>query len=128
MTGDQQRQFRLFLNEQRAAGHPLWLHHGDCVGSDAEAHRIAQELAVAVVLHPPDDDRQRAFCTGAVSSHDPMPYLRRNRMIVDSCDVLVAAPKSQHEQIRSGTWATIRYARAKVKPIVMLLPVADRGN
>lgn len=48
--------------------------------------------------------------------------LARNREIVARCDHLLACPAEPDEQIRSGTWATVRYARAAVKPITLLLP------
>jgi outer membrane protein insertion porin family len=47
--------------------------------------------------------------------------LDRNRAIVDSCDVLIACPKGPEEQ-RSGTWATVRYARKQKKRIVIIWP------
>lgn len=46
--------------------------------------------------------------------------LARNRRIVAAVDVLIAAPETDREELRSGTWATIRYARAAGKPVVML--------
>ena len=46
--------------------------------------------------------------------------LVRNRDIVAAVDVLIAAPLVDKEELRSGTWATIRYARAARKPVVML--------
>jgi hypothetical protein len=101
---------------------PTEFHHGDCVGADAEAHDIATQRCVRVVIHPPTEDRLRAFCdvtNGQVLK--PRPYIDRNHDIVDSCDVLVAAPRTDTELVRSGTWATIRYARKQGK-LVSILP------
>jgi hypothetical protein len=89
-------------------------HHGDCVGGDAEVHAIAIELGVPVVIHPPDKQKHRACCQGAVRAEPERPYLRRNRDIVRACDLLVAAPKESEEppvQRGQGTWSTVRYAR-----------------
>lgn len=100
----------------------LYLHHGDCVGADAEAHSIAQRLGVDVVLHPPVDDTYRANSTGAVETAKPLPYLERNRAIVDSVESLVAVPRSMREELRSGTWATVRYAVSRSLPVTIIWP------
>jgi hypothetical protein len=36
--------------------------------------------------------------------------------------MLVAAPKTKEEQPRSGTWATIRYAKLRNVTVVVLEP------
>lgn len=88
-------------------------HHGDCVGSDAEAHAIARTFKdLAIVVHPPTDSRLRANCQGD-RVLAPLEYLARNRAIVNSVDAMIATPAEEHEIMRSGTWSTIRYARAK---------------
>ncbi len=46
--------------------------------------------------------------------------LDRNLRLVAECDVLVAAPLTDAEVRRSGTWATVRYARRRGVPVVML--------
>lgn len=103
-------------------------HHGDCVGADAEAHDIADSMDISIVIHPPTDTRHRAYKTpkgddwGDMMWLPPKPYLERNHDIVDACDKLIAAPKEDTEQLRSGTWATVRYARKVGKPVVILLP------
>ena len=96
------------------------LHHGDCVGADADAHVIAQSLGIAVVLHPPSNDKSRAFCQGSVEERPPRAYLDRNRAIVDATDVLIATPWGP-EQRRSGTWATIRYARKRARTCYVVM-------
>lgn len=79
------------------------VHHGDCVGSDADFHRIVRfKEVVPIVIHPPDRDIKRAFCVGN-EMKEPKPYLERNHDIVDACDVLIACPKSTLEEMRSGT-------------------------
>ena len=91
------------------------LHHGDCIGADAEAHEAAKRLGLVIVVHPPDKDSKRAFVTHADEWRPPLPYLVRNREIVDSTQVLIAAPMTDNMKIRSGTWATWRYARTRGK-------------
>lgn len=94
------------------------VHHGDCVGWDALAHHLALEHGKLIVVHPPDNDRWRAFCAeqyrsrfGRVVVLPPRPFLLRNQDLVDAVDELVAGPTQPHEVMRSGTWATVRYAR-----------------
>lgn len=53
---------------------------------------------------------------------DPLPPLERNHRIVDACDVLIACPKDAQEQLRSGTWATVRYARKQGKRVIVITP------
>lgn len=50
------------------------------------------------------------------------PPLKRNYDIVDACDILLAAPRTLTEELRSGTWATIRYARKTGKKYLILAP------
>lgn len=97
-------------------------HHGDCQGSDAEAHHIAFLLRYIIHVHPPDNSQWRAYCCGPsrVIRHAPLPYLQRNHAIVEACHVLLATPKSAKEVPRSGTWATIRHARTIGKPVHIL--------
>ena len=96
-------------------------HHGDCLGADYEADSIARKWGYEIVIHPPEDKKYRAFCAQSGDTvWEPAPYLERNRDIVDSTDKLIAAPKSGKEELRSGTWATIRYARKMGKEVVIL--------
>lgn len=97
------------------------VHHGDCIGADADMHQRATENYLRTVGHPPSDPKLRAFC-----EFDELwpekPYLDRNKDIVDSCHVLLATPKESTEQQRGGTWSTIRYARKKKKPVLIVWP------
>jgi hypothetical protein len=110
-------------------GHAIWFHHGCCVGADAEAHEIAFSLNVmkfpythvSFVGHPCDISRMTAKMV-CESMHKPYRPLTRNRKIVEECDVLIAAPRTINEELRSGTWATIRYARKAGKPVIVLEP------
>ena len=99
-------------------------HHGDCVGADAEAHDIAVALGFKsqdIIIHPPLDEKKRAFCGDYMSRRcKPKPYLERNHDIVDMTDILIVAPKTDVEELRSGTWSTYRYAFKQKKLIVML--------
>jgi len=124
-TSARQRQSLTFIFEILREGKPsaaLELHHGDCVGADAEAHTIALELGIAVVIHPPEDTKARAFCGDATASRDPKPYLVRNHAIVDETEFLIACPATYVEHLRSGTWATYRYALRLGRRIILITP------
>lgn len=96
------------------------LHHGDCQGADIQADLIAHSLHIDVIVHPPDNPRLRAWCIGAAQYRPPLDYLARDRAMVDEADLLIAAPKAPVDELHSGTWATINYARKVGRPIIMV--------
>lgn len=98
-----------------------WFHHGDCIGADSEAHEIAVELGFKVAIHPPSSSSKRALRRGD-HMFMRLPYLQRNRAIVDATEMLVATPRQSKEIRRSGTWATIRWALKKGRPVVIIFP------
>ena len=98
------------------------LHHGDCVGADADAHNIAISLGIRVIIHPPTDSKHRAGCPGHEIRKEKT-YLVRNHDIVDETDALFAAPYTDQEIVRSGTWATVRYGKKRqFYPITISYP------
>lgn len=117
MTEQQKDTLRLIFE----VSPPDEFHHGDCIGADAEAHQIAREHGIPIVIHPPTDSRKRAFCEGAIRVEDPLPYMERNQAIVDATDELIATPKGFQEEVRSGTWATIRRGWKKY-PVTIIKP------
>lgn len=101
------------------------LHHGDCIGSDAQADQDARRVGAMIVLHPPEDPSKRAFCDYSLphEARDPKPYLVRNADIArEGRDGLIAAPKEYSEVLRSGTWSTIRRARKLGRRIWIVWP------
>ena len=94
--------------------------HGDCVGSDAQGHQIARMRGAIIHVHPPTNPAKRAFCDGDVIWL-PRPYIDRNHDIAERCDHLIATPKGP-EELRSGTWSTIRYARRIGRPVTIIWP------
>ena len=84
-------------------------HHGDCPdGADQEADEIARGfMCYRIYRYWPEKPTPKAL-------------LARDRKIAELCDVLIAAPETDRERMRSGTWATVRYARKARKPVVML--------
>jgi hypothetical protein len=115
---------RATLYHQLKLDHVYALHHGDCIGADEAAHACAEDLADYIVIHPPDNPALRANCTTRFTHEvrPAKPYLDRNHDIVDECDFLIACPGGMQEELRSGTWATVRYAQRKGKPITIIWP------
>lgn len=100
-------------------------HHGDCVGADAQAHAIVSTFKnIKRICHPPSSDAYRAHTTNE-DTWDALYYIYRNKDIVDCSDILVAMPRSTREELRSGTWQTIRYARKMKKRIIIIYPMGN---
>lgn len=100
-------------------------HHGVCIGADAQAHEIADLNGCDIVLYPCTlfDQRADVSMTHVVRINPTKEPLERNYDIVVASDILIAAPHTLIEQNRSGTWATIRYARKKYgMPVIILDP------
>lgn len=96
-------------------------HHGDCLGSDAQAAEIARNLGYRIISHPPIDPKHRAYVPADFEFIE-REYLDRNKDIVDCAMLLVATPGQWAEQQRSGTWSTIRYARRTGVPVLIVYP------
>lgn len=99
------------------------LSQGCCVGSDAQAARMAKQSGYLLVGRPGHlaalvDEEAAALCD---VFHPPEDTLVRNGKIVAEAAVLVACPEAE-EVVRSGTWSTIRKGRAAKRPIVIVWP------
>jgi hypothetical protein len=118
MTDRQKDSLRKILIEMQ----PAEFHHGDSIGADSQAHAIVRAHTKArIIIHPPNKDRYRAFCEGD-KTRPVKEYISRNHDIVAECDMMVAAPGATPEELRSGTLATVRYARQKHMIVTVLEP------
>ena len=95
--------------------------HGDCIGADADFDKICKSLGIGVIIYPPLDPKKRAFCE-AHMINPAEAYLDRNKKIVNLSDIMIATPKSKDEELRSGTWATVRYTRKMGKKLYIINP------
>jgi len=120
MQTPQSAKFKELMSQFHKDHTDIEFHHGDCIGSDEEAHNISKTEHTKVMIHPPSDNRFRAYCKGDAVLK-PLPYLKRNHNIVNASEILIATPDTQ-EKVHSGTWATIRYARKKDKAIYIIKP------
>ncbi len=119
MTDFQYLNVKLFI--QKNSENISEAHHGDCVGADSEFHDIVQTYNLYTSIHPPINPSKRAFRKGNIIFPEK-EYLDRNHDIVNSVDLMIATPGEETEILRSGTWATIRYAKKNNKPIVIIYP------
>src|ERR1700694_4608966 len=118
MTEEQKKSLRALLDG--GAGE---LHHGDCIGADAEAHDIADECGYATILHPPTNYSKRAW--REVPKHMARPekaYFDRNKDIVLETAALIAAPAEPEEQLRPDSGPTVRFKKKQGKPVFVILP------
>jgi hypothetical protein len=102
--------FKEFYIDDNVRKGALSFHHGDGTGADFQAHGIAKNLNYNIIIHPPENDKARAFCVGDMILPE-LPYIERNHNIVEMSKYMLGVPKEDVEQLRGGTWATIRYAR-----------------
>lgn len=121
LTPQQQATLERILRDAVVIYNIAELHHGDCIGADVDAHTIAKKVGLKVVIHPPINATKRANCVGD-ETREPQSYIERNHSIVDSTDAMLAAPHSMREEIRSGTWATVRYARSMHRRLLIVFP------
>lgn len=100
-----------------------YFHHGCCIGADCEGNTVAEYYGYTSVAHPPIN-KKKVFkdweeCDIILEEKD---YLNRNLDIVDSSYLIIGCPKQDHEVVRSGTWATLRWARSTHKHIIIIWP------
>ena len=121
--------------------------HGDCIGADEQAHNVVLKYKIPICIYPPNKrifrsnihndlvwSGTKAKCFSEwgtlfildngnkIIFYSEDDYLKRNRKIIKKSDVLIATPGQKEEQLRSGTWATIRYARKRPIAIWRIAP------
>jgi hypothetical protein len=105
---------------RRNRGIVTTLHHGDCIGVDAEAHHLALKIGYAIEIHPPMIQTYRAKCESSMV-HVPKSYKVRDTDIVLASDILLVVPAGPEENWpHSGTWKTARIARRVGTPIQVI--------
>lgn len=131
MTMSQLELLRRFLELLCNGETGLVIRHGGCIGADKEFDTICQELGISRIVHPSNiGNKQATIGKGNVHVLLSKPPLIRNHNIVDKSEIILAAPKERDEIIRSGTWATIRYAakRIKIGKLKSLLIIRPEGS
>lgn len=96
--------------------------HGGCIGADIEAAKLARALGYMTVRHPGDTPAKQDHTFLDDDYRVVLDNLARNRVIVSEATVMIATPRQYEETLRSGTWATVRYARKQGRPLYVLQP------
>lgn len=103
-------------------------HHGGCKGADAQASVVADAIGYEPIVVHPADDVGEVWVGKSTWTHrwEPAPALARNHDIVDCATAMVACPGGPERRRGSGTWATIRYAKTKRRPLTTIWPDGRR--
>lgn len=125
MTVKQMNQVKNLLIQHQ----PSKVLHGDCYGADTEFHGIVvnhraflgiRRSEPVIEIHPSNlNSRANNDGDSILPPDDP---IRRDRRMVDLCDRVIGTPKSINEELRSGTWTTIRYAKRIGKIVYVIQP------
>lgn len=93
--------------------------HGMCKGVDEQVNHFCFLFNLRTIGYPGTEGQARSMkCTDVLPVR---PFLERNKDIVNDCDLLIGCPSDPNkEELRSGTWSTIRYARKIGKPILII--------
>lgn len=127
MTRQQAVELNGYLFDLSVAHPAIEVHHGDCIGADSEFHSIAKSLNFITYAYPANIIGKRAFSEADYILRTKPP-LERNHDIVAAVDLMIATPAQRHEVLRSGTWATIRYARKKGVKVHIIYPQGERHD
>jgi hypothetical protein len=114
LNSEQEEQITLLLNKYNN----IIVSHGDCVGSDTDFHKLCinykethLDKTIMIHIYPPNNSSLRAFNQGDLLMEEK-PYLERNLNIIKNSSILIACPIDKNkEELRSGTWSTIRQAK-----------------
>lgn len=124
MTDAQYDAFEILTRELYSDLSVKEFHHGGCIGADKEAHESVDSIGgVFMHIHPCNLWRQQATDIQGDFEYEELPPLKRNHVIVDSVELMIATPSGFDELFRgSGTWATIRQARRTKTPLHIIYP------
>lgn len=121
MTGAQRDATRKLLN----ALAPDVVLHGGCVGADVEFGKMATELDIWIEVYPSNIPEKVGTYHADWEHLPPWSPLSRNRVMVTRASILIATPGEAREIERSGTWATIRYARQLKRERYIIYPIGS---
>lgn len=125
MNSTQFDEFLQFFKKLVADNDEVIVCHGDCIGVDAEVAEIAKSFDCKIICFPPEKTDLRAWVTSD-EYREPMSYFKRNRAIVDFCDILLVIPYQDSHQTHGGTWYTHDYAVKNKKPIQIFYPKREK--
>lgn len=97
--------------------------HGGAPGCDTIAHYAVRRRHpnILIEIHPgPFSGSTVWLPMGNCEIYPELPSLERDRVIVGRIQGLVAIPRTDREELGSGTWSTVRYAREIGCPIYII--------
>jgi len=98
--------------------------HGGARGWDTLAHHAVRSHFpdIPIEIRPGRDPGTTVTMPlGRCDIYPALAKLERNMVIVGRIHGLIAVPKQDIEERRSGTWATVRYARKLGCPVYVVL-------
>lgn len=105
------------------------IHVGGCIGADQEFYEMLTENQLAITtIWPSNIQSKHGIAVEHHRLHYPhmvqpeQPPLDRNKEMVNLSTHLLATPKEYEEELRSGTWATIRAAWKQRLVTTIILP------
>lgn len=122
MTGIQRVTVKRLLERLVPGGIGGLARHGLCYGADNDFHTIVRQLGGwRICGHPPSNPKSRVWllCDELWPEKN---YFIRNHDIVDNVDRLIGCPGGMEEELRSGTWECIRYARRVGRRLYIIWP------
>ena len=109
--------------KQLALRHPvIRCVHGGAVGADRQFDRLCKEFGFARECYPSNEEQRQWALQHCTVIHAVSPPLTRNRIIVEVSGQMFATPLTFIEERRSGTWATIRYAKKTENTLTVIWP------
>ena len=124
-SGCTKEQFRKLQSILNTYASTTEFHHGDCIGVDAEAARLANTLGMKIVCHPPEKNELNVLYRAYVpydECREKFSHFKRNRNIVDSVDLLIVVPWLGEWSSEGGTWYTHDYARKHLVKTLIIWP------
>lgn len=131
MTSSQKEEFEKAIKLHR----PSLFVHGGCLGADDEADEIAASNRVDRAVYFSDvpkasvsthelEARSVYYCAGLCTRPGARPLDRNKEMVnlLGPQDILIACPRGREEELRSGTWMTVRFARKSGKTVQVIFP------
>jgi hypothetical protein len=103
------------------------VHFGDCIGADADffviLYGLREETKRPCVIHShPSNIKGTQAKSKSDIIYPEKPPIERDKIIANRSDILIACTKGFEEEIRSGTWTTVRYARKIGIKILIVWP------
>ena len=95
---------------------------GAAHGVDTIGAKAAKDLGARLLIVRPTDLWHNEYLLSIADEIIDVygTYMQRNDRLAQEGDVLIAYPPTAHEEVRSGTWATVRRFRALGKPVTIV--------